>query len=95
MELNLETIPSPCFVVNEDALIRNLELLDQVQQESGAKILLALKGFAMFRTFPLLREKLAGVCASSVDEAILGYQEFRKEVHTFAPAYSEQQLREI
>jgi len=72
VKLNLETLPSPCFVIDEGALEKNLEILDQVQQKSGAKILLALKSFAMFRTFPLLRQKLAGICASSIDEATLG-----------------------
>lgn len=81
--------PSPCFVVHLGLLRRNLEILDSVQQRTGAKVLLALKGFAMFSTFPLIREYLHGICASSPHEAQLGREEFGREVHSFAPAFSE------
>ncbi len=95
VNLDLTRVPSPCFVVDKQALASNLALLDSVQKRTGAKILLALKGFAMFRTFPLLRSVLAGTCASSIDEARLGREEFGGEVHSFSPAYSEETLREI
>jgi carboxynorspermidine decarboxylase len=87
-------IPSPCFVVDYHALERNLAIFDKVQQNSGAKCLLALKGFAMFATFPLLKQTLYGVCASSINEAILGHEEFGREVHTFAPAYDADSLKQ-
>lgn len=87
--------PTPCFVVDEALLERNLEILDSVQQRTGARILLALKGFAMFSVFPLLRGTLHGVCASSPHEARLGREEFGREVHAFAAAYSEQDMREL
>lgn len=93
--LDLSTIPSPCFVVDWHALERNLATLDLVQQRTGAKILLALKGFAMFSVFPLLKEVLAGTCASSIDEALLGREEFGGEVHTFSPAYSLETITQI
>ncbi|MBN2808986.1 MAG: carboxynorspermidine decarboxylase [Deltaproteobacteria bacterium] len=93
--IDLSRLPSPAFVVDELALKRNLALLDRVQKESGAKVLLALKGFAMFSTFALLNRTLAGTCASSYNEARLGREEFGGEVHTFAPAYSEKTLKEI
>ena len=88
-------LPSPCFVVDEDRLAANLAVLDSVQKRTGAKILLALKGFAMFSTFPLLRTVLHGTCASSPHEARLGREEFGKEVHAFAAAYSNADMDEI
>lgn len=90
-----ETLPTPCFVVDEDRLAANLDVLATVQKRTGAKVLLALKGFAMFSVFPLLRETLDGTCASSPHEARLGREKFGKEVHTFAAGYSEQDIREI
>ena len=86
---------TPCFVVDTDRLLINLAVLASVQERSGAKILLALKGFAMFSTFPLLGRVLHGVCASSPHEARLGREEFGKEVHAFAAAYSNDDMREI
>ncbi|MBU4260611.1 MAG: hypothetical protein KKC76_01850 [Proteobacteria bacterium] len=73
-------VPSPAYVVDHGALTRNLHILDSVQQRTGCKILLALKGFAMFRVFPLISGYLKGVCASSPHEARLGREEFRGEV---------------
>ena len=74
--LDLARVPSPCFVVDEAALERNLQLLGRVQQESGAKILLALKAFSMFSLAPLVSRYLAGTCASGLHEARLGREEF-------------------
>ena len=91
--------PSACFVLDEPRLRANAAILDGVQRETGAKILLALKGFAAWATFPLLsRAKegpLWGVCASSVDEARLGREDFGGEVHAFAAAWSEEEFREL
>ena len=88
-------VPSPCFVVDEVAIEKNLKILDRVQQESGAKVLLALKAFSLFRLAPLVSRYLTGTCASGLYEAQLGHEEFGKEVHTFAAAYTERDLREI
>lgn len=88
----LKDIPSPCFVVDEVLLERNAKLLAEVQARAGCQILLALKGFAMWPVFPLLRQYLAGVTASSLHEALLGAEEFRGQVHVYAPAYSEADL---
>ncbi len=97
--LPLFAAPTPCFVVDEARLLHNLSILEQVKRRSGAKILLALKGFAMFSTFGLLREALDGVCASSPHEARLGREEFcteeKGEVHAFAAAYSREDLIEL
>lgn len=83
----MELAPSPAYVVDLGRLRHNLAILDAVQQRSGAKILLALKAFAMWSVFPLIRETLHGVCASSPWEARLGRQEFGREVHSFAAAF--------
>jgi len=93
--LDLDIVPSPCFVVDESALKRNLEILAKVQESAGCKILLALKGFAMFSTFPLLRKTLKGICASSPHEARLGFEEFGGEIHACAAAFSESDIKEL
>lgn len=90
-----DKLETPCFLVSEGVLKRNLEILDSVQKRTGAKILLALKGYSMWSTFPLIREYLHGVCASSSNEARLGREEFGKEVHVFAPAYSDNDIEDL
>lgn len=94
LSADLSTLETPAYICDLQALRRNLAILDQVQQEAGCKILLALKGFAMWSTFPLVGETLAGVAASSVDEARLGRETFGKEVHTYSPAFSQSSLEE-
>jgi carboxynorspermidine decarboxylase len=84
-----DAIPSPCYVLNEALLKRNLELMHYVQQQSGAHIILALKGFSMWSAFPLVRQYLVGCTASSVWEAKLAYEEFGREVHAYAPGYKQ------
>ncbi|TPV96781.1 MAG: carboxynorspermidine decarboxylase [Myxococcales bacterium FL481] len=91
----LERIETPCFVCDVEALENNLRTLADVQTRSGAKILLALKGFAQWSLFPLIRRFLAGAAASSPHEAQLAREEFGGEVHAYAPAYSDADLREI
>lgn len=93
--LNLDQVPTPCFVVDEARVRSNLAILDQVRERTGCRILLALKAFAMFSLFPLIRRTLHGVCASSPHEARLGREEFGGEVHTFAAGYSEADAREL
>ena len=88
-------VSTPCYVVDENLLIRNLEILKYVQEKSGAKILLAQKAFAMFRVYPLLSGYLAGTAASGLYEARLGREEFGKEVHVFSPAYREDEFEQI
>lgn len=93
--LDPKSVPSPSFVVDLECLQYNLNVLKDIQEKSGAKILLALKGFAMWSTFPLIRKYLAGVCASGPWEARLGHEEFGKEVHVYAPGFTDQDLDEI
>ncbi|RXJ54544.1 carboxynorspermidine decarboxylase [Candidatus Marinarcus aquaticus] len=92
---NLENLPSPSFVCEEKLLRKNLELLKQVQEEAGVKILLALKGFALWSTFDMCKEYLQGCCASGLNEALLAKEEFGKEVHTYSPAFKEDEIDTI
>jgi carboxynorspermidine decarboxylase len=94
-KLDLRRVPSPCFVVDEVSIEENLCVLDRVQRESGAKILLALKAFSMFSLAPLIARYLQGTCASGLYEARLGLEEFGGEVHTFCVAYAERDFPEI
>jgi len=88
-------LPTPAYVVDTAALERNLSILAEVKQRTGCRILLALKAFSMFSTFPLLRRVLDGCCASSAHEARLGRELFGGEIHAFAAAFSEDDMREI
>lgn len=91
----LELAPSPAYVIDLGRLRDNLAVLADIQRRSGAKILLALKAFAMWSVFPLLRQTLHGVCASSPWEARLGRQEFGREVHAYSAAFGERDLMEV
>ena len=98
--MNLDTLKTPAYICEEVLLEKNLQLLDYVQKQSGAKIILALKGFAMWSTFPLVSKYLKGCTASGLYEARLAHEEFKKhnpqaEVHTYSPAFSENDIKEI
>lgn len=84
---------TPYFLVDENRLLHNLEILKQVSQQAECKILLAQKAFSMFSVYPLLRKYLAGTTASGLYEARLGYEEFEKETHVFSPAYTEEEFQ--
>lgn len=91
-----DSIPSPAYVLDESRLRRNLALISQVQQLSGAQIIVAFKGFSMFSAFPWLREYgITGATASSLNEAILAHEEMKGEVHVYAPAYSDEDFPEL
>ena len=93
-------IQTPYYLCEEELLERNLKILDDVQQRSGAKIILALKGFAMWSTFDLVSRYLKGCTASGLYEARLAREEFCKcnpnaEVHTYSPAFKEDEIEQI
>ena len=88
-------VPSPCFVVDEVALEDNLKVLARVQEQSGAKVLAALKAFSMWSFAPLIGRYLSGTCASGLHEARLGREEFGGEVHVYSAAYKEQDMLEL
>jgi len=91
----LKNLPSPCWVLEEKKLQYNLELLREIKEKSGAKILLALKGYALWKSFPLIRTYLDGCCASGLHEAMLASETFGREVHTYAPAFKEEEIEKI
>jgi carboxynorspermidine decarboxylase len=95
IDIDISKIPSPCYIVDERLLIKNLEVLNSVQERTGASILLALKGFSMFSVFPLVGKYLKGVTSSSLFEARLGYEKMGKEVHAYAPAYIDAEFDEL
>lgn len=88
-------LKTPCYLVERERIAHNCQILSSVRSRTGCKILLALKGFAMFSLFPLIGQYLDGVCASGLNEARLGREEFGGEVHTFAPAFREDEFAEI
>jgi len=87
MSIDYSKIPSPCYVIDEERFRNNLSLIKHVAAESGAEIILAFKGFAMWGVFPILREYISGAAASSVDEARLCFEEIGSPAHTYSPAY--------
>lgn len=88
-------IPTPSYVIDEEKLIRNLEILKRVEQESGAHILLAQKAFSNFKVYPLIAEYISGTTASGLFEARLGKEEMGKENHVYAPAYKSAHMKEL
>jgi len=95
MGINYSKVPSPAFVLDEGRLRQNLELMQRVQKESGCTIILALKGFSMWRTFPMVAQYLGGATASSLFEARLIFEEMGCRAHTYAPAYRADEMVEL
>ena len=98
--MNFDTLNTPAYICEENLLENNLQILDYVQKQSGAKIILALKGFAMWSTFPLVAKYLKGCTASGLHEARLANEEFKvhnkdAEVHTYSPAFSAEDVEEV
>lgn len=88
-------VPSPCYVMEESLLRRNLSLISRVAQEAGVEIILAFKAFALWKSFPIFREYIQSVTASSIHEARLAYEEFQCRAHTFSPAYTDEEFDDI
>jgi carboxynorspermidine decarboxylase len=87
LPIDYNILPSPCYVIDEERFRKNLALIKYVSDESGAEIILAFKGFAMWGVFPILKEYFSGAAASSVDEARLCFEEIGSRAHTYSPAY--------
>lgn len=94
-DFDLSRVPSPCFVVDEAAVRRNLAVLKDVRDRSGAKVLLALKAFSMWSLGDVVGEYLDGVCASGLWEALLGREKYRGEVATYCAGYKAEDMPEI
>ena len=88
-------VKTPYFLVDEERLVKNLELLKEIQEDTGCRILLAQKAFSGFFAYPLMRRYLAGTTASGLCEARLGKEEFGGETHVFSPAYREDEFEEL
>jgi carboxynorspermidine decarboxylase len=93
--MRFEELPTPCYVVDEGLIEKNLQILDGVMKRTGCKIILAQKAFSMTTLYPLIGEYLCGTTASGLYEARLGYEQMGKENHVFAPAYREDEIDEI
>ncbi|MDR3207070.1 MAG: carboxynorspermidine decarboxylase [Oscillospiraceae bacterium] len=90
-----DALPTPCYVVDEAALERNLALLRSVALRAGCRILLAQKAFSLYALYPLIGRYLDGTAASGLYEARLGREEMGKETHVFAPAYREEDFDQL
>ena len=88
-------LPTPCYVVDEGKIRKNLEILADLEQECGCHILLAQKAFSMYSLYPMIGQYISGTTASGLYEARLGYEEMGKENHVFAPAYKEKDMKEL
>lgn len=93
--MELCKLKTPCYVVDEERLIHNLEILKRVEQNTGCRILLAQKAFSFFYVYPLIGRYISGTTASGLYEARLGMEEMGKENHVFCPAYKEEEIQEL
>ncbi|MCD7923699.1 MAG: carboxynorspermidine decarboxylase [Bacteroides sp.] len=87
--IDINQVPSPCYVMDETLLRKNLTLIKKVADKAGVEIILAFKSFAMWKSFPIFREYIRYTTASSLYEARLAYEEFGSKAHTYSPAYTE------
>lgn len=94
-KLDTGALPSPCYVVDEQVIRRNLDILHDVGERSGARVLAALKAFSMWSLAPLYRDRLWGTCASGLHEARLGVDYYGGEVHVYSAAFGARDLEEI
>lgn len=88
--INLSKIPSPCYVMDEELMRKNLQLIKSVKDRAGIEIILAFKAFAAWKSFPIIREYIQHSTASSVSEAQLAFEEMGNLAHTYAPAYTDE-----
>ena len=95
LEKNIDKIPSPCYVMEETLLRRNLELIRGVARRADVEIILAFKAFALWKSFPIFREYINSTTASSLFEARLAKEEFGNKAHTYSPAYTEEEFEDI
>lgn len=94
MSVDFNKIPTPTFLLEEEKLLKNLELIKYVADTAHVQIIMALKGFAMYSVFPTIKKYVNATTASSINEARLAFEEFGEEVHAYAPAYLESEINE-
>ena len=95
MSINFSEIPSPCYLLEEDLLRKNLLLIQSVKESAGIDIILAFKGFSMWKAFPSVREYISGFAASGAYEARLGVEEMKTLAHTFSPAFHTNDFNDV
>ncbi len=88
-------MPTPIYIIEEQKLRRNLQLIADVAREADVEIILAFKAFALWKTFPIFREYINSTTASSLSEARLAYEEFGAKAHTYSPAYTDDEIDDI
>ena len=93
--IDVSKVPSPCYVMEEELLRKNLSLIKSVEERAGVDIILAFKSFAMWKSFPIFKEYVESCTASSVYEARLAVEEFKSKAHAYSPAYTEQDFPAI
>ena len=94
-DYNTTEIPSPCYVVEEELLHRNLQLIKSVSKRSGAEIIMAFKAFAIWKLFDITRQYIPHSTASSLSEARLAFEKLGSKAHTFAPVYKDSEIETI
>ena len=94
-DYNTTEIPSPCYVVEEELLHRNLQLIKSVSERSGAEIIMAFKAFAIWKLFDITRQYIPHSTASSLSEARLAFEKLGSKAHTFAPVYKDSEIETI
>ena len=92
--MKIEEIPTPFYIVYEEKLRRNLELISRVKQEAGVNIIMAFKANALWKTFPIIKEYVTDSTASSLNEMHLGNEELGGNVHSYCPAYTPETINE-
>ena len=92
---DVNAVKTPCYVTDTGLLRKNLEILKGVEERTGAKILLAQKAFSMYSVYPTIKEYISGAAASGIYEAKLAREEMGGEVHTFCPAFKDEDFGEI
>ena len=95
MAIDFSKIPSPCYLLEEELLRKNLRLIQSVKEEAGVDIILAFKGFSMWKAFPIIREYITGAAASGVYEAKLAVEEMKTLAHTYSPAFQLSDINEV
>lgn len=93
--MKIEELPTPFYIVYEEKLRRNLELISRVKQEAGVNIIMAFKANALWRSFPIIREYVTDSTASSLNEMRLGNEELGGNVHSYCPAYTPSTIDEF
>lgn len=95
LEKNIHNFPSPCYIIEEELLRRNLTLIADVAKRADVEIILAFKAFALWKSFPIFREYISHTTASSLYEAMLAKNEFGSNAHTYSPAYTDEEFDDI